>query len=159
MQPWLSGDAEKAYRVEDANVGVLGNKLLQDTPYSIEVYSSDLIKNKQARSLADITKGDASISLMQDNLTTENNSLNIRGLIPDQFTGQRIDGMPTYSKSKDLPLEHLERLEILKGASGFLYGFGTPGGIINYVLKRSTDAPFRSLNMQVMDSGLALDSW
>ena len=79
-QPWLSGDAEKAYRVEDTNVGVLGNKILKDTPYSIEVYSSDLIKNKQARSLADITKGDASISLMQDNLTTENNSLAIRGL-------------------------------------------------------------------------------
>ncbi len=31
-QPWLSGDAEKAYRVEDANVGVLGNKLLQGHP-------------------------------------------------------------------------------------------------------------------------------
>ena len=155
-QPWLSGDAEKAYRVEDANVGVLGNKLLKDTPYSIEVYSSDLIKNKQARSLADITKGDASISLMQDNLTNENNSLAIRGLYNDQFTGQRIDGLPTYSVAKDLPLEHLEQVEILKGASGFLYGFGTPGGIINYVLKRPTDAPFRSLNMQVMDSGLAL---
>ncbi len=155
-QPWLSGDAEKAYRVEDASVGVLGNKLLQDTPYSIEVYSSDLIKNKQARSLADITKGDASISLMQDNLTNENNSLTIRGLMRDQFTGSRIDGLPTYSRANDLPLEHLERVEILKGASGFLYGFGQPGGIINYVLKRPTDAPFRSLNMQVMDSGLAL---
>ncbi len=155
-QPWLSGDAEKAYRVEDANIGVLGNKLLQDTPYSIEVYSSDLIKNKQARSLADITKGDASISLMQDNLTTENNSFAIRGLMPDQFIGQRIDGLPTYSRAKDMPLEHMERVEILKGVSGFLYGFGQPGGIINYVLKRPTDAPFRSLNMQVMDSGLAL---
>ena len=155
-EPWLSGDAEKAYRVEDANIGVLGNKLLQDTPYSIEVYSSDLIKNKQARSLADITKGDASISLMQDNLTTENNALAIRGLIPDQFTGQRIDGLPTFSKAKDMPLEHMERVEILKGAGGFLYGFGQPGGIINYVLKRPTDAPFQSLSTQVMDSGLAL---
>ena len=155
-QPWLSGDAEKAYRVEDTNVGVLGNKILKDTPYSIEVYSSDLIKNKQARSLADITKGDASISLMQDNLTTENNSLAIRGIFLDQFTGSRIDGLPTYLRANDLPLEHLERIEILKGASGFLYGFGSPGGIINYVLKRPTDAPFQSLNMQVMDSGLAL---
>ena len=69
MQPWLAGDAEKAYRVEEANVGVLGNKILKDTPYSIEVYSSELIKNKQARSLVDITKSDASIGiLMPDNL-------------------------------------------------------------------------------------------
>ncbi len=155
-QPWLSGDAEKAYRVEDANVGVLGNKILQDTPYSIEIYSSDLIKNKQARSLADITKGDASISLIVDNLLHENNVLTIRGLALDSLSGQKIDSLNTIVNSKDLPLEHLERVEILKGASGFLYGFGQPGGIINYVLKRPTDQPFRSLSMQVMDSGLAL---
>ena len=156
MQPWLSGDAEKAYRVEDANVGVLGNKILQDTPYSIEVYSSDLIKNKQARSLADITKGDASISLTRDNLVGENYALAIRGIGFDYVTGQKIDGLNLNLHEKDLPLEHVERVEILKGASGFLYGFGAPGGIINYVMKRPTDQPFRSLNAQVMDSGLAL---
>ena len=156
MQPWLSGDAEKAYRVEDVNVGVLGNKILKDTPYSVEVYSSDLIKNKQARSLADITKGDASISLMNDNLKSENNVLKIRGLQPDWVTGQKIDGLNAYAWSRDIPLEHLERIDILKGAGGFLYGFGQPGGVINYVLKRPTDQPFQSLSMQVMDSGLAL---
>ncbi len=156
MQPWLSGDAEKAYRVEDANVGVLGNKLLQDTPYSVEVYSSDLIKNKQARSLAGITKGDASIGLMGDNLKGENNVLSIRGLPSDVPTGQKIDGLNVYAHSKDIPLEHVDRIDILKGAGGFLYGFGRPGGVINYVLKRPTDQPFQSLSMQVMDSGLAL---
>ena len=155
-EPWLSGDAEKAYRVEDANVGVLGNKLLKDTPYSIEVYSSDLIKNKQARSLADITKGDASINLMPDNLVGANWSLNIRGLRPDLATGQKIDGLSAFVFSRDLPLEHLERIDILKGAVGFLYGFGEPGGIVNYVMKRPTNQPFRSLSTQVMDSGLAL---
>ncbi len=156
-QPWLSGDAEKAYRVEDANVGVLGNKLLKDTPYSIESYSQALIENKQARSLADITKGDASISLMVDNLLHENNALAVRGITIDSDAGQKIDGLLNARvRSADLPLEHLERVEILKGASGFLYGFGAPGGIINYVLKRPTDQSFRSLSTQVMDSGLAL---
>ena len=156
MQPWLSGDAEKAYRVEDVNVGVLGNKILKDTPYSVEVYSSDLIKNKQARSLADITKGDASIGLMEDNLKVENNVMQIRGVDPDWATGQKIDGLNVYARSRDIPLEHLERIDILKGAGGFLYGFGVPGGVVNYVLKRPTDQPFQSLSMQVMDSGLAL---
>ncbi len=155
-QPWLAGGVEEAYRVEDANVGVLGNKILKDTPYSIEVYSSDLIKNKQARSLADITKGDASINLIVDDLVQENNALAIRGLQSSWQTGQRIDSLNARVVSNDLPLEHLERVEILKGASGFLYGFGAPGGIINYVLKRPTDQPFRSLSMQVMDSGLVL---
>ncbi len=133
-----------------------GTNYCKDTPYSVEAYSSDLIKNKQARSLADITKGDASVNLTIDTLVGENNFIGIRGIQLDSKTSRKIDGVNARVGINDLPLEHVERVEILKGAGGFLYGFGQPGGIINYVLKRPTDAPFRSLNMQVMDSGLAL---
>ena len=157
-QPWLAGDAEKAYRVEDANVNVLGNKLLKDTPYSVEVYSSDLMKNKQARSLADITKGDASVALMADNLVTGAELPMVRGRGSSSSSSYFIiDNLPAgFIYAADLPLEHIERIDILKGPGSFLYGFGWSGALINYVLKRPTDAPFRSLSMQVMDSGLAL---
>ena len=152
----LLGTADTAYRVERATVNVLGEKILKNTPYSIESFSQSLIENKQARSLADITKGDASVSLMADNLVRENNTPAIRGIRPDFTNGYKIDGINARVRSSDLPLEHLERIEILKGASGFLYGFGQPGGIINHVLKRPTDQNFRSLSTQIMDSGLAL---
>src|SRR5690606_30660821 len=76
------GTATDAYRVKNTSVGVMGKKLLKDTPYSIEVYSHELMENKQARSLADIVKGDAAVSLMVDNLVTENLTLAIRGLSP-----------------------------------------------------------------------------
>ncbi len=150
------GSEDRAYSVKSANVGALGDKSLKDTPFSIEVYSRELIENKQARSLADATKGDASVSLSSGDLVTENNSLAIRGVAPDFYTGQRIDGMVTRSRASDLPLEHFESIDILKGASGFLYGFGAPGGVVNYVLKRPTEEPLRRLSTQIMDSGLGL---
>lgn len=150
------GNVANAYRSKSAGVGVLGNKALKDTPYSIEAYSRELMDNKQARSLAEATKGDASISLASGNLVTENNSLAIRGISPDFYTGKKIDGMNTRVRADDLPLEHFERVEILKGAGAFLYGFGAPGGVVNHVLKRATDDPVRSLGLQFMDSGLAL---
>lgn len=150
------GSAANAYRSKNASIGALGEKTLKDTPYSIAVYSKELIENKQARSLADITKADASVALMTDNLVAENNSLAIRGLGVDSYTGQKIDGLNARVRANDLPLEHLERVEILKGAGGFLYGFGAPGGIVNYVMKRPTDEPVRSLSTQIMDSGLPL---
>ena len=151
-----SGSAQEAYRVPSANVGVLGNTALQNTPYSVEVYSRDYIDNLQARSLSGITRYDASVSLSADDLTSENNSLMIRGITPDFDTGQKIDGLNLRSRAKDLPLEHIERVEVLKGAGGFLYGFGAPGGIVNYVLKRPTKDLTRSLSTQVTDSGLFL---
>ena len=152
----LLGMAESAYRVESANTNVLGKKPLKDTPYSVEVYSNELMKNKQARSLANIAKGDASVDLLVDSLTSENNQVNIRGLRVYGSLSNRVDGLVAIVRSGDLPVEHTERVDILKGASGFLHGIASTGGIINYVLKRPTDEPYQSLSTQVMDSGLAL---
>lgn len=155
-QSVANGQASHAYRVSSVSTGALGTTTLQNTPFTIESFSQEYIENTQARSLADVTKFDAAISLSASDLMGENNAFNIRGITPDFDTGQKLDGMNLRSRAKDLPLEHIERVEILKGAGGFLYGFGAPGGIINYVLKRPTDDFTASLNTQVMDSGLFL---
>lgn len=152
----MDGSAANAYRVGDAFAGALGNMSKQNTPFTIETYSEDYISNLQARSLGELTKFDAAISLSGNNLITENNAFAIRGISTDFDTGQKLDGMNFRSRAKDLPLEHLERVEILKGAGGFLYGFAAPGGIINYVLKRPTDEFKASVSTQLMDSGLLM---
>ncbi len=152
----MDGSAANAYRVGDVFAGALGNLSKQNTPFTIETYSENYIANLQARSLGELTKFDAAISLSGNNLITENNAFAIRGISTDFDTGQKLDGMNFRSRAKDLPLEHLERVEILKGAGGFLYGFAAPGGIINYVLKRPTDEFKASVSTQVMDSGLLL---
>ncbi|OGA81257.1 MAG: hypothetical protein A2711_10815 [Burkholderiales bacterium RIFCSPHIGHO2_01_FULL_63_240] len=150
------GTAETAYAAKSATVGVLGSRSLKDTPYTIEVYTRELLENRQARSLADATRGDAAVSLSYGDLVTENNGVAIRGINPDFYTGSRIDGMTARVRASDLPLEHFESVEVLKGAGAFLYGFGAPGGVVNYALKRPTDEPLRRLSTQVMDSGLFL---
>jgi iron complex outermembrane recepter protein len=38
--------------------------------------------------------------------------------------------------------KNIERIDVLKGPSGFLYGFNSPGGTINYIIKRPTQDPF-----------------
>ena len=151
----LLGTADSAYRVERAIINILGNKILKDTPYTIEVYSNELIENRQSRSLAGLAKFDASLGLTADNLTSSPATLTIRGVDMDRILSKRIDGL--YAGfTNNLPLEHMERVDILKGASGFLYGFGAPGGVVNYIMKRPTDQPYRSLGTQVMDSNLIL---
>lgn len=149
------GSADTAYRAKKAKVGVLGEKSLQDTPFSVGVYSRELMENKQARSLADLTKGDAAIGLMVEKSVAES-WVGIRGIETDQYNGNKLDGLSYGMLFNELPLEHMERVEVLKGAGGFLYGFAAPGGTVNYVLKRATGAPVRSLAVQVLDSGLVL---
>lgn len=150
------GSASMAYRQQNASVGVLGNKRIQDTPFTIENYSNDFMENIQARSISDVTKYDAGVSLSSGNLLNENNEFKIRGNFIDSDTGQRIDGLTAYNRASDLPIEHFESIEVLKGASGFLYGFGTPGGVVNYRLKRPTEKFAASMATQVMNDGLML---
>ena len=149
------GSAEAAYRARDANVGILGERSLQDTPFSIGVYARELMENKQARSLADLTKGDAAIALMVEKSVAES-WVGIRGIETDQYNGSKLDGMSYGMQFNELPLEHMDRVEVLKGAGGFLYGFAAPGGAINYRLKRPGAKPVRSLAAQVTDSGMVL---
>ncbi|MCH3786626.1 hypothetical protein LZB36_09325, partial [Campylobacter jejuni] len=49
-----------------------------------------------------------------------------------------------------------ESVQILKGATGFLYGFAQPGGVVNYVSKRPTAETRLALTTQVTDSGTVL---
>lgn len=50
-----------------------------------------------------------------------------------------IDGVPLLLYwGGDYPLEAVQSVEALKGLTGFMYGFGTPGGVISYRSKRPT---------------------
>ena len=149
------GSAASAYRLSSSRVGALGDRRLQDTPFSISTYSREYMDNLQISSLADLTRYDAAVAASSDDQQSES-ALVIRGLSPDFDTGQKLDGLTLRSRASDLPLEHIERVDILKGAGAFLYGFGSPGGTINYVLKRPTEQLTRTLTTQVTDNGQVL---
>lgn len=43
-----------------------------------------------------------------------------------------------YARFIAPPIESVERVEVLKGPAGFLYGKGSPGGLVNFITKRPT---------------------
>ncbi|MET0355321.1 MAG: TonB-dependent siderophore receptor, partial [Cellvibrio sp.] len=54
----------------------------------------------------------------------------------------------------DFPTEVTESVTALKGLTGFMYGFGEPGGAISYKLKRPTEQPETSLNLTYRNPAL-----
>ncbi|WZB75790.1 TonB-dependent receptor [Achromobacter insuavis] len=152
----LEGGADQAYRASSASIGVLGQRSLKDTPYSIDVITRDLLDNRQATSLTDALKGDASVSMLANDISGLASQVSVRGIGLDLVNGRKIDGLNVFSWSSELPLEHFESVQILKGATGFLYGFAQPGGVVNYVSKRPTAETRLALTTQVTDSGTVL---
>jgi len=136
QKPAAEGSAESGYRITTANVGPLGKQPIKDTPMSINVVSSDQIENLQASSTSEALKYNPTIRpQLGSNLSA--NYFMIRGLGYSANGNAAVDGMQASVGFE--PVEDKERVEVLNGASSFLYGFSGPGGVVNYVLKRPTE--------------------
>ncbi|RZT36872.1 TonB-dependent siderophore receptor [Cupriavidus agavae] len=151
-----SADAHDDYRADNASLGAFGNKSLLDTPYSVDVVTRDLMDNQQAASLVQALKNDASVSVTSNNIAGLSSQIAVRGITLDLLNGRKIDGLNIFGWSGDLPLEHFEQVQLLKGAGGFLYGFAQPGGIVNFISKRPTNVPVRSVFSSVTNGGTFL---
>jgi len=129
------------YSAPVASTGALGTRSRLDTPFSISVATADYIADQQATNLAEAFKADAAVQASGNNVAGEATVVAVRGLQLDPLNGYKIDGLNTAMWMSDLPIEHFQQIELLKGLSGFMYGFSEPGGVANYKLKRATKDP------------------
>ncbi|WP_447594689.1 TonB-dependent siderophore receptor [Aquipseudomonas campi] len=143
------GSAEAGYRSEAVrNVGALGGMSLQDTPYSISVVSKDLLKNTQSTSLDDVFKRNPFTQIYSPKNAGYASAVSIRGYSGAGNLSIANDGL-RYSTGYDAGnfIEEMEQIEILTGLSGFLYGPASPGGLVNYVIKRPTYERYNSVTL------------
>lgn len=123
-------------------VGLLGNKSVMDTPYSITSYTRELIQNQQASTVADVVANDPSVRNINPRFGRFD-QFTIRGfnLVNSEIAFNGLFGLvPTYT----VPVEAAERVEIFKGPNTLLNGMspsGAVGGSINIVPKRALDTP------------------
>lgn len=157
--------ARQGYRASQVRqLGPLADVPLLDTPFSVNVTPNELLQNLQASKPDDAFRYNPVVQLSgpQSRFFT---SLSMRGF--SVGSTKRIDGVPSTTTYANTDLEDKERIEVLTGLSGFLYGSGNVGGTVNYVLKRPVYKPLASVtagitegsNMRLHgDFGGALDS-
>lgn len=136
------------------NTGALGNRSQLETPFSTTVVTAADIEERQVNKLGDVFALDASVTDNSASYGAWASYLSVRGLPLDWQNSYRIDGKPFLSYVTTLPYDHFEQIDLLKGASGFMYGFGSPGGLVNYVTKKPTDEPVRSIELGYVSKGL-----
>jgi iron complex outermembrane receptor protein len=113
------------------------------TPYAISAVSGEAISRERASSLADI--GSQVAGLTTTNLGPGRDKILLRGLSDGAFTGQTqsivalyLDEVPiTYNApDPDLRLADIERVEVMRGPQGTLYGGGTIGGVVRLATRK-----------------------
>ena len=138
------GSVEAGYRVDTVkNIGPWPDMSLQDTPYSINIMSKELIENLQITNINDLWKYNPYAELYIPQ-SRQGNNFNLRGIYNNRVTQ---DGLPGAGTFNGIALEDKERVEVMTGVVGFLYGIGSPAGVINYVTKRAPDQPLADLTL------------
>lgn len=139
-----------------ARLGMLGTADVFETPFSIKAYTAETIRDQGARSVNDALANDPSIRATLS-ATSPLDQSSIRGFQgnSDTYLFDGLQGLFAYST---IPVQHYERLEVLKGPAAALMGAsglgGTVGGSFNLVPKRATDLPVRSVTLYATDQSL-----
>lgn len=105
---------------------------VKDTPLSIQVINASLLQDVGVQDFTDAFRYSPGVFTRPntDNFFSADLPIKIRG-----FSAGRLlrNGFRRYYQQN---LDGVERVEVVRGPLGALYGFAEPGGIINYVTKR-----------------------
>lgn len=124
-----------------AQLGLLGNADIMDTPFNVTSYTAKTVEDQQARSIADLLgRNDPSVRVTGGE-GGDTDTLRIRGFdVP--MEDSIFNGLPGLLSFYRSTAEFAERVEVLKGPSAMLGGMspsGATGGTINVVPKRAGD--------------------
>ncbi|NLU33364.1 MAG: TonB-dependent receptor [Wolinella succinogenes] len=141
------GGAKEGYLVkETTNIGPWRGKSLQDTPYAINVMSEELLKNLQATTIDQLYAANPTIVLAEPQSAWGASVPVMRGFSTYATTYNGIKREKLQYAVASNPEEY-ERVETITGLSGFLYGAGNIGGVINYIPKRPTATAQKSITV------------
>lgn len=130
--------AQEALQLE--SVTVSANKIeeeIKNIPQSISVIDEVMVEERGIKNLADIANEIPNFNV--SNFFA--NQSNFRGINPSIFSNNNpvtiyIDGVPQSSRyGYDVSLANVERIEVLRGPQGALYGKDSIGGVINIITK------------------------
>jgi iron complex outermembrane recepter protein len=135
-------DDEDSRSVEEGDLGGVTTKtVVKSSQFDpAPTNSFDSLKN-----VAGVATDDAKAGVFADNIL-------IRGIHLLTASSYRLDGGFAAINVVGLPYDK-ERVEVLKGANALLYGITSPGGIVNFVMKRPTEEAYESISVSGASTG------
>lgn len=144
-------------------------------PVSISVITAEDIAASSARTMQDLLSTQAGIHLVNTSSSSDNAIVDLRGfgITGASNTLIMIDGVKQNTNDLSapnlgvVPLDQVERVEIVRGSGSVQYGGGTTGGVINIITRKDfakepvtarATATFGSYGLRQYDAAVALNN-
>lgn len=122
---------------------------VQDVPIAVTAYSGEALENQGALDITDIADTTPNVTLETSRGTNSTLSAFIRGVGQQDPVAGFEQGVGIYlddvylnrPQAAVLDIYDVERIEVLRGPQGTLYGRNTIGGAVKYVTRRLSDTP------------------
>jgi catecholate siderophore receptor len=121
------------YNVKEATVATKTATPLLDTPQSVSVLSKDFLADTAVTSIGEATRYLPGVGVAQGEGNRDTVVLRGNSSTGDYFVDGVRDDVQYYRD-----FYNIDRLEVLKGPAGMIFGRGGPGGILNRVTKQAT---------------------
>lgn len=131
--------AETEYYVPKSSTASRTNESILATPQSVSVITGNELRDRHVQSTTQALQYSPGVFASTTAISSRFDYFNIRGF-DATLNGTLLDGLRSTTQQSYVRYEPygLEQMEVLRGPSGFLYGAGSPGGIVNGISKHPT---------------------
>lgn len=133
---------------------VTANKMeenLQEVPISMTVFNEFAIEDRKIESIQDVASYTSSFALIPKGSKSYTPSIRgFAGSVGDLPLSVIIDGIP-ISSAINASLMDIERIEVLKGPQGTLYGKEAQVGVINIITKKPSNETKAKLGVELSE--------
>ena len=137
-------DDDVEYRATRSSTFTKTDTPLKEVPASITVVPAQLMKDQAMRSLADVIRYVPGANVHQGEGNRDQFILRGVSTSADLYVDGVRDDAQVFRD-----LYNLERVEVLKGTAGMIFGRGGAGGVINRVTKQPLFGPVREASLTV----------
>ncbi len=140
-----SGTTDSAESGDDTDIIVTAQRRaesLQNVPIAVSAFSGEALERQQIENASDLQQSLPNVTYTKTNFTSS--SFTIRGIGDlctgfscDSATGIHVNDMPlTSTRLFETEYFDLERVEVLRGPQGTLYGRNATSGVVNFITAR-----------------------
>ena len=119
---------------------------LQNTPKNVQVITQSEIEEKNYKDVYEILENSPLVTIKNDaigqSIEMRGSGLNSKGTVQVMVDGMSLNPIDINHGTlplNSIPVSNIEKIEILPGGNGVLFGDGANGGVINIITKDSVE--------------------